>query len=156
MSASSVLDGHRAFRAMLLAMARPGTRMPLRDAPDTGVAASQLLSSTWTVDDDGVVVLDGEVGASSLLGLRRGTDERPEDGATVLIVVPDAAEMCPVRLRGPGVDGEVDTTLPLAPDVLAARAEACRQWPLGIDLVFVEPGPVVLGLPRTTRVEVVN
>lgn len=154
-AAGDVLEGHRAYRAVLLAMARPGRPQPMPDASDPGAAATLILRSTWTADDPRVVVVDGDVEPAALLSAHRGTDERPEDGATVIVVVDrSAAPTASVRLTGPGVDGSLDVRLPLSAGAIEARAEACADWPRGIDIVFVVPGPAVIGLPRTTRVEV--
>lgn len=149
-----MVDGHRAYRAVLLALARPGQPQPMR-APDPGVAATRILCSTWAADDPSVVVIDGEVEPAALVGAPRGTDERPEDGATVLVIVEPVAPTTAVRLSGPGVDGTVTTELPLTTAAIEARTKACADWPRGIDVVFVVAGPAAIGLPRTTRVEVV-
>ncbi len=172
MSAAAALvavpEGHRAFRALLEAMANPGRRLalPWPDRPDLA------LRSVWEVDtavhrvgptpdvgrpadvDHAEVVLVGgaEAGPLVLAAADRGTDERPELGATVVYVAPAAPPLA-VRLRGPGVDGTLGCELPLTRSDLELRDQACADWPRGIDVVLLETGGWVRGLPRTTQVE---
>ncbi|MFX1764414.1 phosphonate C-P lyase system protein PhnH [Paraburkholderia sp. A1RI-2L] len=83
-----------------------------------------------------------------------GTPESPEQSATVFVCVDALADGPPVTLRGPGIESACTG----APAGLPARfwqerAELAPLFPCGIDFYFV-CGARIMGLPRTTRVEV--
>jgi alpha-D-ribose 1-methylphosphonate 5-triphosphate synthase subunit PhnH len=82
--------------------------------------------------------------------LAQGTDEYP-DRSTTIVLAAGLAETA-VVLRGPGINGELRTVLPLPnSDFLAQWAENRARFPRGIDLLLVRNGTVI-GLPRTTRI----
>ncbi|WP_156965956.1 phosphonate C-P lyase system protein PhnH [Paraburkholderia bannensis] len=83
-----------------------------------------------------------------------GSAESPEQSATVFVRVDALTGGAPLTLSGPGIK----TTQPFAPVGLAAhfwqeRAALAPLFPCGIDFYFV-CGAQIVGLPRTTRVEV--
>lgn len=83
-----------------------------------------------------------------------GTDESPEHSATVFVRVDSLTGGPALTLSGPGIE----TTQPFAPAGLPARfwqerAALAPLFPCGIDFYFV-CGAQIVGLPRTTRVEV--
>ncbi|MDR3097926.1 MAG: phosphonate C-P lyase system protein PhnH [Paraburkholderia sp.] len=83
-----------------------------------------------------------------------GTPESPEQSVTVFVRV-DALTGGPlVTLRGPGIES-AQTIAPvgLPARFWEARAELAPLFPCGIDFYFV-CGAQIMGLPRTTRVEV--
>ena len=80
----------------------------------------------------------------------------PELGATVVRLVQPGGPRVRVALEGPGVDGRLETSLPCSRPELEARDRACAGYPLGIDLVFLEPDGGIQALPRTTRVQTVE
>jgi alpha-D-ribose 1-methylphosphonate 5-triphosphate synthase subunit PhnH len=82
-----------------------------------------------------------------------GADDAPETSATLLIRVDALQGGAPLTLRGPGIEH----TQNIAPVGLPERfwrerAELAPLFPCGIDCYFV-CGDDVLGLPRTTQVE---
>jgi alpha-D-ribose 1-methylphosphonate 5-triphosphate synthase subunit PhnH len=169
---TDVQRAHRLFRAALLALAYPGRPAtpavaPLEPWPDA-VLAERLVDAVWdadtlvwrsdvpslaSVEDAAVLLVLGSESGGAVLHACRGTEEAPEDGATVVYVPDAAAPVTLARLTGPGIETSLETTLPLAPGELAARAEACATWPLGVDVLVVRDGALA-GLPRTTAVEV--
>ena len=83
-----------------------------------------------------------------------GSAESPEQSATVFVRVDALTGGAPLTLSGPGIQ----TTQPFAPIGLPAslwqeRAALAPLFPCGIDFYFV-CGDQIVGLPRTTRVEV--
>lgn len=83
--------------------------------------------------------------------MAQGTDEYP-DRSTTIVLAAGRAETA-VVLRGPGINGELRTVLPLPnSDFLAQWAENRQRFPRGIDLLLVRNGTVI-GLPRTTRID---
>lgn len=87
--------------------------------------------------------------------LKRGTPAYPDEGATLICLVPPflAAEAgTPVTLTGPGVPDRRALRLPgLTPADLSSLAAANADPPLGIDLILIDPGGHLTCLPRSTR-----
>lgn len=86
-------------------------------------------------------------------GLRSGSDDVPEDGATLVLQLPALGSGPEFRLSGPGL--REPATLGIAglppgfPELWAANT---ALFPRGIDLVLCS-GDRLAALPRTTRVE---
>lgn len=107
------------------------------------------------------VALDAEHAAPSLWSrLASGTDERPQDGATLVVDVPslhagDAGRgESALVLRGPGIESVHRLAVGgLDAPFWAARAALAPAFPRGVDLVLA-CGARLAALPRTTRVAV--
>lgn len=86
---------------------------------------------------------------------KTGTAESPEFGATLLFGCPHLdAGGTRVKLSGPGIDGMVMRSLPVAETFISILQEKNSAFPMGIDLFFIGDDNTLLGLPRTTRIEV--
>ncbi len=176
-----VHDAQRSFRALLQALARPGTVQALATPPDpppplAPATAAVLLT---LADGEAPVHLAGRLAAvapwvafhtgSGLAApgdavffvaetlpdfamIDAGSDEIPERSTTIILQVPALAGGRRLSLRGPGIE-TVREVAPLGlPDDFAARWAANRAlYPRGIDLVLCAGGEV-LGLPRSTTV----
>lgn len=108
---------------------------------------------------DFVLVLGGDSGGS-MSCLKRGTLEEPASGATAVYAVRKLVEErgpLTVSLSGPGVPGErlvgIDA---LARDEIEAIRESRSGYPVGVDVYLVDGEGRLVGLPRTTRLEVVS
>jgi alpha-D-ribose 1-methylphosphonate 5-triphosphate synthase subunit PhnH len=148
------VERHRCFRAVLEALARPGRPQP---SPVSAAATPGLvLSAIWEPDQVGesVFVVHGDPEPAALERVPRGTEEEPELGGTVLVVAAPDGPVSNVWLEGPGLRERGRAALPLSAAALAARARACARPPAGIDLVIVTPEGAIVGLPRTTALEV--
>lgn len=143
---------HRAFRSLLLATAYPG-RPQRGPSGEAGATLAALQEAVWCDAPRPPVLLGTDDASAVVAAADRGTELEPELGATLVRVVEAGRARLPVVLRGPGVDGRLETTLPLTSAELAARDEACRTRPLGVDLFFVEADGSIGALPRSTRVE---
>lgn len=146
---------HRAFRALLLAHAYPGRVQP-GPAPRAGEVLELLEDAVWVDAPQPPVLLGPGDATAELDAAGRGTELEPELGATVVRVVQEGGPHVRVALEGPGVDGRLETSLPCSRPELEARDRACAGYPLGIDLVFLQPDGGIQALPRTTRVRVLN
>lgn len=80
----------------------------------------------------------------------RGDRDRPESGATI-VVVDDGAQGT-LTLTGPGIPGRRVASLRLGPGARRERERANAAPPCGIDLFLLDDEGVV-ALPRTTIVE---
>lgn len=90
--------------------------------------------------------------ADQLTGLMIGSDLYPDDGATVVIRV-RLNDGPALRLTGPGVDGAVQAQVAGLPDGFWQARQRMTRYPMGFDL-FLLDGDRVLGVPRSTKVEV--
>lgn len=160
-----------AYDALMGALARPGhvTQLP---EPGMGSIIATLLDRETqvyvqepelmpTVLRTGAIiaelpdadhVLFGRGFAPAMLSeLAAGSDLYPDDGASAFIPA-RIGEGARLRLSGPGINGSVEVQIDLPVETWARRAEAMR-YPMGFEL-FVIDGAQVLGLPRSTSIEV--
>jgi alpha-D-ribose 1-methylphosphonate 5-triphosphate synthase subunit PhnH len=87
-----------------------------------------------------------------LRDLRQGSDLHPEEGAT-LVLAATLGEGQALRLTGPGVDGLVDVKIGGLPDGFWDMRRDVMRYPMGFEIFLID-GARVLGLPRSTAVEV--
>ncbi|MGH3933948.1 MAG: phosphonate C-P lyase system protein PhnH [Pseudonocardiaceae bacterium] len=91
-------------------------------------------------------------------GLRRGTPDRPELGCRLVLACADLSATTGevlVELTGPGVAGSAQLAVDGLPvEVLEALVAVNRRFPQGVDTYLVATDGHVVGLPRTTRVNV--
>jgi alpha-D-ribose 1-methylphosphonate 5-triphosphate synthase subunit PhnH len=170
----------RAFRAVLDALARPGTVQQLPAGPPDVPAALLPVLALADLDTPVAVLADQgswadavatattaptvDLPAARLVAALRplrsgeafavhtGSAAAPEDGALVALAVPALAGGATLTLRGPGIGGE-RTVAPqgVSADLTAARVAA--TFPAGFDLLLVDADGRVLGIPRSTRIE---
>jgi len=147
-------DAHRCFRAVLTALSRPGRPQPSPVPPDRTPAL--ILASIWEPAQVGEAVrlVRGDPGPRLLEEVPRGTEAEPQLGGTLVLVADPDGPRTPVRLEGPGLREAAPAVLPLSRAALESRARACAEPPAGVDLVIVTADGSIVGLPRTTRVEI--
>lgn len=160
------------FEALMWALSRPGTLQDL-PAPGMGGIAEALLDRECRVfcDDPALGDRIAALGAApvdlaladhcflSLDGppdrLKRlavGSALYPDAGATVLAEARFGTGQR-LRLTGPGIETFAEVELDgIAPGFWTMRATLCR-YPAGFDL-FLISGAKVIGLPRSTTIEV--
>ena len=165
------------FRALAAALAYPGRRQRLpADGPQAFYAIADSLvdlESSYTTNDRELDALFGPLGGRrlavaeahyqfyptlqpfELIELREapvGTYLYPDRSATLVLGCRFELGVL-LHLTGPGIQDIVDIDVSGIPDDFwMLRASACA-YPLGWD-VFLVSGDEVIGLPRTTRVEV--
>jgi alpha-D-ribose 1-methylphosphonate 5-triphosphate synthase subunit PhnH len=82
-----------------------------------------------------------------------GTEDFPDQSATLIIEVTALAEGGPVTLSGPGIPGHRHVTVQgLAPDFAEQWAANHARFPCGVD-VIVTCGASLMGLPRTVSLK---
>ncbi len=97
----------------------------------------------------------GPLAPATITTPKRGSLAFPDEGATLLVLVPAFAGGAglPVTLTGAGIPGALRQTLPTFDATqLAARREANAEGPRGIDLLLLDHMGQVLCLPRTTTI----
>jgi alpha-D-ribose 1-methylphosphonate 5-triphosphate synthase subunit PhnH len=174
-----VIDAARAFRAILDAMARPGTigrldraAPPAPLSPAAGAVLLTLADPTtpvflapshdsaalrgWITFHTGAPFADAGAAAfavgtwEALLPLDRYPQGTPEYPDRSATLIVERADLAPQGARLTGPGIDGAAALNL-PDP-AAHAWVRRQFPLGIDMLFCA-GDRIAGLPRSARVE---
>ncbi|TFL17714.1 phosphonate C-P lyase system protein PhnH [Jannaschia formosa] len=165
-------DSARAFRAIMQAMARPGTvhevAAPAPEGLSPAAAATLLVLADqttpvwlahghdWLVFHTGAPVAATRAEAAFAVGpwdalaplgdWPVGTPDYPDRSTTLIVEVP-RLDGSGTRLTGPGI--ETESRLPL-PDARALAANAAL-YPLGVDLIL-SCGDRLAALPRSTRI----
>jgi alpha-D-ribose 1-methylphosphonate 5-triphosphate synthase subunit PhnH len=158
------------FRAVLRALSRPGEivdiagELPAASAilltlADASTAVSiEDTARDWLVFHTGArmaALADADFVVArtrpQLCLLRNGTDDEPEDGATLILDV-DGFEGRPCRLTGPGIETETISHLPLDDEFFAEWAGQRKNLPRGVDVLLCA-GRQVIGLPRSVKIE---
>ena len=158
------------YEALMWALSRPGLPRDLPAAGQAGIIET-LIDRECSVycEDPAMAGLAARSGAAlvapdkadhlflsqppvQLTGLRQGSDMYPEEGATLVIPVSLGAGD-PLRLTGPGVNGVVTLSLSGIPQGFWAERAREMRYPMGFEL-FLLDGAKVIGIPRTTVVEV--
>lgn len=173
---------HAVYRAVLSAMSRPGTVQALPEAAAAApilhvlgclldheasfhvhqddALARELRHTTGgrpaQLDQADFLVFPSGRSQGLLRHAKRGTLEYPDEGATAIYAVLELeAASGAVLLSGPGIRGRCAARLDGLPlEELAMLVEVNREFPLGVDAVFLDPHGRVLCVPRSTRIEV--
>ncbi|QRG69070.1 phosphonate C-P lyase system protein PhnH [Brevibacillus choshinensis] len=77
----------------------------------------------------------------------------PHESATIVVEADLVSQEKGLVLRGPGIETETVARVERSGEWLRVRAEKNEEFPLGIDILFVDREHRLLGLPRTTKVE---
>jgi alpha-D-ribose 1-methylphosphonate 5-triphosphate synthase subunit PhnH len=165
------------FRAVLRALSRPGEIVTIATGlippPPLSVAAAAILltladpatpvclegqaARDWLVFHTGAPLAAAETAdfvvaqtPPPLSLLRNGSDDAPENGATMILETESfAGQFC--RLTGPGLESFLLLELPLGKEFLAEWRAQSRIAPRGVDL-FICCGSRVIGLPRSVHI----
>ena len=168
-----VLLTQRVFRELMNAMAFPGVWKCLPEDCVKHIAYTLLDEYVSFFSDDEELTLWIERRTKSkrvapheadflflrketLPSLKVGTPEYPDKGATVIRLLKSEGEMLTLLLRGPGIeDFRVVEVQGLSPWEVKLIGELNRNFPLGVDFVFVREDCCLFGLPRSVKVEVI-
>lgn len=181
--ADPVLGAQAAFRAVMEAMARPGRPQRLASPPDpppplAPAAAAALLAladaetpvwtdappeaRAWIAFHTGATLVERPGEAEFLLAtgpippltaLHAGSDEAPQNGATLIAQVAALKPGPAWRLSGPGIESVHHLSVTGLPaDFVDQWRASTRRFPRGVDLVLAA-GDALAALPRTVRIE---
>lgn len=114
-------------------------------AAQTGAAIVPLAKA------DHVILPDAQTPAM-LRDLRQGSDMHPEEGATLILMATLGTGQA-LRLTGPGVDGHIDVRVDGLADGFWQMRRDVMRYPMGFEIFLID-GSRVMGLPRSTTVEV--
>lgn len=162
-----------AFEALLWASSRPGTIRSLPVPGESSIVTALLDRECCVHSADplllpniartGAEIAEVEAADHVFLGqltaldvieqLGIGSDLYPDGGATVVLRAA-FGEGDAVCLSGPGVDGKTNIRLGNLPEGFWSQRSLRIRYPMGFDLFFVD-GDKVIGLPRSTHVEVI-
>jgi alpha-D-ribose 1-methylphosphonate 5-triphosphate synthase subunit PhnH len=115
------------------------------------------------LDTADYVLFDGAAYDAGFARVKRGSLEYPESSTTALLFVSrlsldsDKSEgpVCELILAGPGVKDRARLSVTgLDPAYASERKALNRDFPLGVDLFFVDPEGHVAGVPRSSTVEI--
>jgi alpha-D-ribose 1-methylphosphonate 5-triphosphate synthase subunit PhnH len=180
--ADPVAGAQACFRAALGAMSRPGSRHRagiglIPPAPLDPATAAMLLT---LVDSDTPLSLGPELAAATdwiafhcgaapadditaarfvvattlpdIAALAAGSDDAPEESATIILQVAGFEHGQRLRLAGPGLREPVSLTLAGLPeDFVAAWAANHALYPRGVDLILCA-GHDIVALPRSVAI----
>ena len=120
------------------------------------ITGSQMVD--WPHAD--FVLIDGGTSHGRAEEVKVGTLAYPDRGATILYCIPSIAEPSNthpnwIRLSGPGIEH------PISPKVEGLEIDEYRllrdinsAYPLGVDAFVIKGNDTIMGLPRSTRMEV--
>ena len=144
-------------------------RGPLREAIQEYLTLNTGSFVGGVADADFVYSVDGDT-HGQVLNLKRGRTEFPEESATIIYSVESVG--CPeypadqdtqlssirrLSLRGPGISEKRRVWLRgLGLGEIIDLTKTRALLPLGVDAIFADPAGRIIGLPRTTHIEVLN
>lgn len=164
--ATPPLDQHAPLIALLLTLIDHEVSLAMSPRPALAGVADAMVR--WTRTElttperaDFVVVERAGLDGALLRGLRRGSLAYPDDSATLIVLADGLSDgesgAGDLLLSGPGIDGERRVRNGgLTPELVSARREVVRQYPTGLDLLLMDAAGRLLGLPRTTRIQLAN
>jgi alpha-D-ribose 1-methylphosphonate 5-triphosphate synthase subunit PhnH len=142
--------------AVLLALLDAETSVHLAGATQAAARYLRFHTGVTAQADAGAAFVAVQASAltdSLWWALALGSDEVPQDGATLVVEVEGLHHGARMQLTGPGIE----TTQPMQ---VAGVPEAFWRWrldleaqrPRGVDLLFVH-GQELMALPRSTRLQ---
>lgn len=178
--ADPVRDSQSTFRALLDALARPGTihtlEQPAPPPPLAPAAAALILTlidaetplwldpaaalaADWITFHCGAPIAAPSraqfavaIADAPLAALSTGTDEEPETSATLILQIETLGDGARFMLDGPGLASPTPFAASLPPNFPAFWAENRRLFPRGVDVILAA-GRRIAALPRTVRME---
>ncbi|MBS4192563.1 phosphonate C-P lyase system protein PhnH [Bacillus sp. FJAT-49705] len=83
-----------------------------------------------------------------------GTPQNPHESATVIVEVGEMANEKGLDMKGPGIKNMEQINVLSLENWVEIRQKKNEQFPLGVELIFVDAKDQLLSLPRTTQITV--
>lgn len=101
-----------------------------------------------------LVLQDAETGAlnKAIEKAKSGTLKNPHSSATIIIEVKEITAEPVLELKGPGIKTVEYVQVELAENWVESRQSKNKEFPLGVDLMFVDQQDQLLSVPRTTQI----
>ncbi|UFT99314.1 phosphonate C-P lyase system protein PhnH [Radiobacillus kanasensis] len=110
---------------------------------------------TKTEQADYLLILqDAEMGSleEAIAHAKPGTLKNPHTSATIIVEAEAVTSGEYLLLKGPGIQTTESAYLDVKENWLKSRQEKNKEYPLGIDLMFIDQHHQLLSLPRTTQI----
>ncbi|MEH7011828.1 phosphonate C-P lyase system protein PhnH [Neobacillus niacini] len=110
---------------------------------------------TETKNADYLLILqDAENGSleEAIINAKPGTLKNPHSSATVIVEVDSVTSGEAFLLKGPGIHTTELVHLDINENWVESRQEKNKEYPLGIDFIFIDQNHQLLSLPRTTQI----
>lgn len=96
---------------------------------------------------------DGQNLEDALAAAKPGILTDPHRSATVIVEAYEIASGQGLALSGPGIEKEHLVEIKTSGQWLKKREEQVKEYPLGIDIIFLDANGQVICIPRTTTIE---
>lgn len=108
-----------------------------------------------TEDADYILILqDAEVAAldTAIEKAKPGTLKNPHSSATIIVEVSEVSDEPTLLLKGPGIQAIEFVHVETNEKWVESRQMKNKEYPLGIEMMFVDHQEQLLALPRTTQI----
>lgn len=101
-----------------------------------------------------LILKDAEKGSleEAIINAQPGTLKNPHTSATIIVEVDSVTSGEALLLKGPGIHTTELISLDINENWLESRQEKNKEYPLGIDLIFIDQNHQLISLPRTTQI----
>ena len=100
-----------------------------------------------------IFVLESSDLAYAINKANSGTLLDPQDGATIIVNCKSVTKGVHYIATGPGIKDKQDVFIDIKEDWITSRNAKNIEFPLGIDLIFVDKQFNILSIPRTTNIK---
>jgi alpha-D-ribose 1-methylphosphonate 5-triphosphate synthase subunit PhnH len=101
-----------------------------------------------------LILQDAEKGSleEAIINAKAGTLKNPHISATIIVEAASVTSGETLLLKGPGIQTTESAHLDIKENWVESRQEKNKEYPLGIDLIFIDQNHQLLSLPRTTQI----
>jgi alpha-D-ribose 1-methylphosphonate 5-triphosphate synthase subunit PhnH len=101
-----------------------------------------------------LILQDAEKGSleEAIIHAKPGTLKSPHSSAVVIVEVDSVTSGEALLLKGPGIHTTELVHLDIKDNWMESRQEKNKEYPLGVDLIFIDQNHQLLSLPRTTQI----
>jgi alpha-D-ribose 1-methylphosphonate 5-triphosphate synthase subunit PhnH len=101
-----------------------------------------------------LILQDAEKGCfeEAIINAKAGTLKNPHSSAFIIVEVESVTSGDALLLKGPGIHTTELVHLDVNENWVESRQEKNKEYPLGIDLIFIDQHHQLIALPRTTQI----